>query len=196
MIYFSVAVALLGFIIPLCILIKKEKFKKKKNVIAYIAIQVVLVAVFCFLNCLDVAIYDMGFYVAGLCVFFALSYIDLKEKVVDTHLMLVLLSFAAISCVRSDFQYIISHIGAAIVGYLIMLIIKKINYEQIGLGDVRIVPVIGLALGVGALFRTMVMGMLIMVLYSVVGMLLKRINLKSELPMLPFVCAGWMLCII
>ena len=196
MIYFSVAVALLGFIIPLCILIKKEKFKKKKNVIAYIAIQVVLVAVFCFLNCLDVAIYDMGFYVAGLCVFFALSYIDLKEKVVDTHLMLVLLSFAAISCVRSDFQYIISHIGAAIVGYLIMLIIKKIKYEQIGLGDVRIVPVIGLALGVGALFRTMVMGMLIMVLYSVVGMLLKRINLKSELPMLPFVCAGWMLCII
>lgn len=196
MIYFSVAVALLGFIIPLCIIIKKEKLKKKKSVVAYIAIQVVLVAVFCFLNCLDVAIYDMGFYVAGLCVFYALSYIDLKEKVVDTHLMLVLLSFAAISCVRFDFQYIISHIGAAIVGYLIMLIIKKIKSEQIGLGDVRIVPVIGLALGVGALFRTMVVGMLIMALYSVVGMLLKRINLKSELPMLPFVCAGWMLCII
>ena len=196
MIYFSVAVALLGFIIPLCIMIKKEKFKKKKNVVAYVAIQLALVAVFCFLNYPDVTIYDMGFYVAGLCVFFALSYIDLKEKVVDTHLMLVLLSFAVISCVRFDFQYIISHVGAAIVGYLIMLVIKKIKSEQIGIGDVRIVPVIGLALGVGALFRTMVMGMLIMVLYSVVGMLLKKINLKSELPMLPFVCAGWMLCII
>lgn len=196
MVYLCGLIALSGLILSLSVVLKKREFTRKIDAIIYIVLLLALSAIFIMLNYSNVALYDMALYMAELFTFFALAYIDLKEKKVDSQLMIIMLVYATISCVRFDFSYILSHFSAAIVGYMVMIIIKKIKPEQVGMGDVYIVPIIGLALGIDALFRTMFVGMLVMVLFSLGGVVIKKISFKSELPMLPFLLIGWVLCLI
>ena len=73
------------------------------------------------------------------------------------------------------------------------LICYVIARGGIGAGDVKLLAVIGYWVGGGAVFTVVFLTVLSAAVYSSVGLLLKKISLKQEMPFAPFVLAGTVL---
>ena len=64
------------------------------------------------------------------------------------------------------------------------------NKNAIGMGDVKLLSVIGIVLGVNDSFHMVITGMVCIFFVSVIGLFLKKLTRDSELPLAPFIFAG------
>lgn len=80
-------------------------------------------------------------------------------------------------------------IGAVVAGVL-PLVAWLIKRDSIGFGDIKMLAVCGLMCGIPGIIYVMIRSALVILLYSIVMLLLKKLNLKSEIPYAPFLLFG------
>lgn len=73
------------------------------------------------------------------------------------------------------------------------LLCYLISRGGVGIGDVKLFAVLGYYMGSGAVFSVMFMTVLAAALFSTIALLLKKTNLKQEIPFAPFIFLGTVL---
>lgn len=80
-------------------------------------------------------------------------------------------------------------IGAAVGGSVLGLP-HLLRRDDVGLGDVKLLAVCGLLAGFPSVFYILVRALLFMALYSIVQLLRKKLALRSQIPLVPFLFLG------
>lgn len=70
------------------------------------------------------------------------------------------------------------------------LLCYGVSRGGIGAGDVKLLAVLGYYLGAGAIFTAVFLIVLSAAIFSVGALVLKKVNLKQEMPFAPFVLVG------
>ncbi|MCL1999407.1 MAG: A24 family peptidase [Turicibacter sp.] len=85
-----------------------------------------------------------------------------------------------------------SAIGAAAMG-IFFLITYYLSKRTLGGGDVKLSFVLGLSLGINLIFSAVLYGLIICAVFSLGALLLKKLNRKDPVPLVPFLFAGTVL---
>lgn len=122
-----------------------------------------------------------------------MAYIDIKIRIIPNELVLTMMIAGVI------FQILYygpkSLIGAIISMAVMMVVFTSVagfvGFGKVGAGDVKLAGAMGLALGY-PLILTAVIGMsVVLLVFIVAGMALKKIYLSTMLPMAPFMIIGF-----
>lgn len=71
-----------------------------------------------------------------------------------------------------------------------LLLLTWIYPGAFGLGDVKLMFVVGVHLGLGGVWNAFVIGSVTAAIVCICGLLLKKISMKSKIPFGPFLCIG------
>jgi len=131
-----------------------------------------------------------------------LSYVDLKEKIIPNHMILlgigfwVLLSLLEIFLGGTHWKVILtfSLTGGLVCGG-VLLVIALIGKSALGMGDVKMITVLGLLYGLMDTYSLLLLSMVVMAVVSVTLLLMKKVSKKTAIPMAPFVAIGFLLSI-
>lgn len=120
-----------------------------------------------------------------------ISIIDGKSHKIPNSMTITLLTSQIIAafCVANTYLNIWNVlISAAILALLVF--VSKVSKEQIGMGDVKLIVVLNLIYGLSFTVYSMILSLIIMLLCVVPFMIIKKINLKSQIPFAPFFAVG------
>ena len=120
-----------------------------------------------------------------------ISIIDIKWNVIPNYLVITLLLSQIIAsfCIAQTFLNLWNVLISALI-LIILMFVSKISKEQIGMGDVKLITGINLIYGLVFTAYSLIFSMILMLLYSIPLLVLKRIKLKSQIPFAPFYLVG------
>lgn len=126
--------------------------------------------------------------------------IDLEKRIIPNKFLLVLVGIRAILLAGDILLYpsywgelLISAFGGMLAGFLVFLLAYFISRKSIGLGDVKLIAVIGFYVGMSLIWSAMVAGLLLAGIYSCIQLVRKKISMKDYIPLAPFLAAGTIL---
>ena len=127
---------------------------------------------------------------------------DRKSRRISNRILLFLLAvrtvLLALECLVWQ-EYWMSLVISAAAGLILsggmFLICYVIAKGGIGAGDVKLLAVLGYWMGGGAVFTAIFLTVLSAAVYSGIGLFLRKVSLKQEMPFAPFVLAGTILTI-
>lgn len=126
-----------------------------------------------------------------------LGAIDWKKKIIPNKILLAMTGIRALLLVGDLFVYpayraelAISAFGGMAVGFLVFLLAYFLSRRSIGLGDVKMIAVIGFYLGISQIWSTMVVGLLLAGIFSCIQLARKKVTMKESIPLAPFLSAG------
>lgn len=138
--------------------------------------------------------------ICGLCI---IAYIDKKEQIIPNFILVILLGVRSILLVVDILLYtdvwdviLLNTLGGLVLGFIIFLIAYLLSRKGIGLGDVKLVAVMGFYLGASALYGAIVLSLLSCVLYTGFQMLRKKLKLRDAVAFGPFLAIGTILGIL
>ncbi len=120
-----------------------------------------------------------------------IAIIDAKSHRIPNYMTISLLisQIVAAFCISNAYFDIWNIlISGVILGVLIL--VSKISKEQIGMGDVKLIVVINLIYGLSFTIYSLIISLLVMLLSIIPFMIMKKINLKSQIPFAPFLTIG------
>lgn len=133
--------------------------------------------------------------------------IDWKEKRIPNRLLVVYAVLVGISIclegrrssnavwmVRSDIEFTDRLVGALLVS-AIFIFLMSIRLGAFGFGDVKLMAVSGMLLGVKRNVMAFVIAVFVAGIWCIAGLLRKKTDLKAEIPFGPFLAAGVVFCI-
>lgn len=131
------------------------------------------------------------------------GYIDLREKVIPNELIVVglivwlvfflLNIFAAKMPWSSTLKYsLLGGLGIGGVLFVLSLVLKS----GLGMGDVKLFFVLGLMYGLADTYGILLFSVIVMAVVSLVLLAIKKVSVKTAIPMAPFVVLGFILSII
>lgn len=88
---------------------------------------------------------------------------------------------------------ILNSIIGGVAAFVVLMLFSIITRHGIGMGDVKLMSVIGFLGGVYTALNTLTYGLVLCVLCSAVLLLHKRKGLKDKIPFGPFICGGYIL---
>lgn len=88
---------------------------------------------------------------------------------------------------------LMSAVLGALLGGGVFLLAHFIAKGGVGMGDVKLLAVIGTYVGSGSIMAAAFLSVMVSAIYSVVMLLLKKIKLKEEIPFAPFIFIGTIL---
>ena len=150
-------------------------------------------AVFLLINN-EMSTFELILLTAGAGILHGIAAVDLKKHTIDIIPTVVLYALGALMLVRTDISYILSHMLCAIVFLAVMAAGRKLSKGCIGMGDVILMPAIGLLLGIEAGLRAAVGGLIVMTVTGLILTAVKKIGFKDELPLAPFMLIGYIFC--
>lgn len=115
---------------------------------------------------------------------------DAKEKRIPNRLLLVMLAGAILACLLQGELRFWDRLFGSLLGCGILLFVCFLKVGAFGAGDVKLLAVSGLYLGVGKNLVALSIGVLLAGAFCMAGMMMKRIDRKTEIPFGPFLCAG------
>jgi leader peptidase (prepilin peptidase)/N-methyltransferase len=131
---------------------------------------------------------------------FFVSLIDMKERIIPNKSLVFLcvvrtmiMVFECFALGVKDFftLVLLPSLAGALAGGGILLLIMVISRKGLGAGDVKLFAVIGFFAGSAAtVLSCLFCTALLLVLFSLCGMILKKIKAKDLFPMAPFVLSG------
>jgi prepilin signal peptidase PulO-like enzyme (type II secretory pathway) len=74
--------------------------------------------------------------------------------------------------------------------FIVFFLISLLTKEKIGMGDVKLIGVISLFVEGSNIFYVLFFSLIMIFIFSIGGLLLKKVNLKTQLPFVPFLTAG------
>ena len=79
---------------------------------------------------------------------------------------------------------------------MLFFLTSRVMKNGIGMGDVKLIAVLGYYLGFQVLMSDMVISLLLTVVGGLTSLLIQKKSLRSELPFAPFVATGTMITIL
>lgn len=121
-----------------------------------------------------------------------ITIIDLRIRIVPNELLLVMV-VAGLTFQGVQFGPI-----AVLISVLCMLgmmvffsvVAGMVGFDKVGAGDVKLAGAMGLALGYPNIVTAMVIMCVVFLIFSAVGLLLRKLTLKTMLPFAPFMMIG------
>ncbi len=125
------------------------------------------------------------------------SYIDFKCRIIPNSFTVSLLITQSL-CIYSLAEGTIGFLNFLITLLLtlLMVVLSKLNIEQIGIGDIKLFIVVNMIYGLSYLMYTMIFAMVIIIFVSIPLLIMKKITLKSGFPFVPFYLFGNIIYII
>lgn len=123
-----------------------------------------------------------------------LAVLDLKTKRIPV--VWVVLLGAATVIYRVIAGAGVWELAAGIVPGLLLLLVAFATGESIGSGDGLVLCALGLFCGVTMTVAVFGMALLLSAVLAIVLLVLRRAGRKTELPFLPCLCAGYLLCLL
>ena len=132
-----------------------------------------------------------------------LGFIDVKEKIIPNHLIVfqfvfwLIISILEITLGKTSLISVLSFslLGAFACGG-VMFVIALIVKSALGMGDVKMLAVLGLFYGLANTYSILLFSTLIMAVLSIILLILKKVNRKTAIPMAPFVIIGFIVNIL
>ena len=129
---------------------------------------------------------------------FAITLYDLKYHIIPNRVLITLLGIKVVIVLLTIFTakeisalfILIDMLIAGLAFLLIGVVCRFMNKNAIGMGDVKLLSVIGIVLGVNDSFHMVITGMVCIFFVSVIGLFLKKLTRDSELPLAPFIFVG------
>lgn len=174
-----------------------KQWKEKKFRALTIAV-VMLMILLCFeFYFFEYSILKSIRYLFLLCGLFVIAWIDSKSKYIPNEILIALLlcrGFLLIfECVLYK-EYWMTVLISAAAGFLIgggmFFLCYLLTRGGIGAGDVKLFAVLGFYLGGGVIFTTVFLTVIYAALYNIVKLIMKKTDLKQEIPFAPFVFMG------
>lgn len=132
-----------------------------------------------------------------------LAVIDAREKIIPNSALAMLAGFRMILLIGDVFVFpelgaeIMISAGAGLAGGGILFLAAGATVGKgLGMGDVKLVAVMGFYLGFKALMSSLIIILTLTALAGTGLLLFKKISLKSELPFAPFAAAGTVIALL
>ena len=176
----------------------------KREYINCVLICIVLstVSFFIFLN-YDYAIIRILRYLFLINMLVLLAFVDCKKKVIPNKILLVMLGarliFTGVECILYN-ELIYSVLTSAFLGLAagsgIFLTASFIVKNSLGMGDVKLMGIIGFYTGISDLFSCMLLSLIISLAAGCALILAKKITSKDFIPFAPFLALGTVLTLL
>ena len=128
--------------------------------------------------------------------------IDSRKKIIPNKAVLVLLGVRTLLlagemvCFPQLILEIAVSSGAGLAGGgLLFLTVSLIAKKGIGMGDIKLIGVMGYYLGFKVLMSNLIITLTLTVLGGITGLVLRKTSLRSEMPFAPFAAAGTIITI-
>ena len=125
------------------------------------------------------------------------SVIDIKTKKIPNSLILAMFGAWVLAMVPKlfvDTEAALSLLFESVLGFAVsgalFLLVYLISKKGLGGGDVKLIAVLGLYIGLAGVLPAMLFGSIIAALTALVLLLMKRINKKDSIPLAPFLYVG------
>lgn len=127
----------------------------------------------------------------GICAYlFCLSIYDIKFRELPDWFHLIPLLLYAYLFVRKALPFsLISGLVMALVVGVILLVVYLIRRDAIGLGDIKVIVICAVYVA-GMMPGIIIKGMLAAFLFSLILLVMKKVNTKSGIPFIPFLFLG------
>lgn len=127
-----------------------------------------------------------------------ITVIDLKVHKIPNEAVLIVAVFGIIfqiSCfgMLGLFYAFLSMIAVMV---LCIILVEMMGFQSFGAGDVKLAGAMGLSLGYPHILQGLIAMSILLILFCLIGMLIKKLTLKSMLPFAPFLMAGMSAAII
>lgn len=121
---------------------------------------------------------------------FLIAITDIRERRIPNAMLGILLACIVVSRVLSEHPTSLTSLMAGSLGIaLFLLVLSWIRPGAFGLGDVKLMLVTGVHLGLEVWYAFAV-GVVFAAIFCLGGLLLKKLSMKSEIPFGPFLCIG------
>lgn len=179
-----------------------ENDKKYKLIsLIFLAAIALFTGITATVRCLDFVAPLTASAVVGMLWFCAVA--DYEKKIIPNYFLLIMLIFWA-SIIVSEIIFLAAQgeeflpllIGSAIgglTGGLLFLIVMLLSRGGMGMGDVKLVAVLGLYFGFEGLLSVLIYSMLCAFLYGLTMIITKKAGLKTKVAMAPFFFVGTIL---
>ncbi len=172
---------------------KKERIVGRKEVLYYIIISLISVSIFAVLNIGLMNTFKGTTLFASIPIMLSIAWYDAKEKQIDVKLMLMLLGISIISIINYDILYPVTHILTAALFFVIMFIGNKVSKNGIGFGDIKLMPILALLLGLGNMLKVTLGALFIMLIVGVISIIRKKAGWKDSFPFAPYLYVAFVL---
>lgn len=172
------------------------------SVFEYIVLAcIIVISTVCGGLFLDYAVSAMAIVKLGLCYFavLAAAVIDYKLRIIPNYIPIALLGAWALIFLyewvfldRAGQELVFSLLGCALCGF-ILLIANKFSHGGIGGGDIKLLSCVGLMCGAYTVFSTLLLALICCCIWTLVGVLRRKITLKNSVPFGPFIYLGYVL---
>lgn len=123
-----------------------------------------------------------------------LSVVDLKARKIPLLPVIILGMLAVVY--RLWVGTSLFDMAAGVLPGCILLLLAMLTRESIGYGDGAVLVVLGLFCGVKQTVAAFGMALVLAALLAMILLVLKRVGRKTELPFLPCLCSGYVLCLL
>ena len=128
---------------------------------------------------------------------YVLAVTDLRKRIVPNQLVLALLlcwCLTVIPSLFSDIEGTLTLLKSSAIGFFLggglFLLIYFISKGGLGGGDVKLVAVMGLYLGLNGILPALLLGSILAALFCLVMVFLKKLGRKDAIPLVPFLYLG------
>lgn len=139
-------------------------------------------------------------YLVLLAALFQIAWIDQKSKRIPNKILKALLVLRGLFLIPEWLAYpkfglalVMSAGMGALLGGGMFLLAHVISKGGVGMGDVKLMAVIGCYVGSGSILSAAFLSVMSSAAYSITMLMFKKIKLKEEIPFAPFIFVGTML---
>lgn len=108
----------------------------------------------------------------------------------------ILLGAAAVVTGTTVKQVLLFSVGGLLLGGGVLFICRLVSKGGMGMGDVRLFAVLGVLYGMNYTFSILFFTIVLMSVYGLIAICLRKKGMKSMLPMGPFVLVAYGMCIV
>lgn len=128
---------------------------------------------------------------------FLIAMMDIRERRIPNAMLLLLLVCVIFGRVVSEqpISLLSMIVGSFSVAFF-LLFLSWIRPGCFGLGDVKLMLVMGMHVGFYDIWYAFAMAVICAAIFCIIGLCIKRLTLKSEIPFGPFLCMGIVIMIL
>lgn len=166
--------------------------KEKNNLLVYIFSILIQMTIFIVMG-INPTFYL--FYFVSL-IFYRIAIIDYHTKYVDNKLLALLAIISVISLGVNNNVHMIEGILTGLATYIILAVFSKITRESFGMGDAKVLGLLGVIYGFQGLMSILLVSSAIVFFVSVFLLFKSKDNKNRELPFTPYIYASLIFMII
>ena len=125
-----------------------------------------------------------------------MSLVDMRQKKIPNWLLLCFLVVTVITLCLQHPVNIAEHFLSVFVVSGMLLLVCKMRPGAFGAGDIKLMAIAGLLLGFWGNLNAFVVGVISAAVFCMIGMALKKVDRKSQIPFGPFLCLGIILSLL